>query len=114
MSAITFWEADMETGTQPKHTARRKTFGWGPTEDNYVIDPVLQSTALYVRAEAEDYIAAFNEINKTFDSPLILHRDNAEKNEIAFVTPVMREKEARNAIANLPIDVKSILRVLDY
>ena len=97
-----------------KHTAKRKAFGWGPTEENYVIDPVLQSTALYVRAETEDYIAAFNEINKTFDSPLILHRDNAEKNEIAFVTPVMREKEARNAIAKLPIDVKSILRVLDY
>lgn len=97
-----------------KHTAKRKAFGWGPTEENYVIDPVLQSTALYVRAETEDYITAFNEINKTFDAPLILHRDNAEKNEIAFVTPAIREKEARNAIANLPIDVKSILRVLDY
>ena len=97
-----------------KHTAKRKAFGWGPTEENYVIDPVLQSTALYVRAETEDYITAFNEINKTFDSPLILHRDNAEKNEIAFVTPAIREKEARNAIEKLPIDVKSILRVLDY
>ena len=97
-----------------KHTARRKAFGWGPTEDNYVIDPVLQNISLYVRAEADDYIAAFNEINKTFDSPVILHRENAPQNEIAFVTPVMREKEARAAINNLPINVKSILRVLDY
>ena len=97
-----------------KHTAKRKSFGWGPTEDNYVIDPFLQNNSLYVRAETDDYIEAFNQINKTFESPVILHRENAEKNEIAFITPAIREKEARNAIANLPIDVKALLRVLDY
>ncbi len=97
-----------------KHTARRKAFGWGPGEDNYVTDPLLQNTALYVRANADDYVNAFNEINKVFDSPVILHRDDADKNEIAFITPAMREKEARSAIEKLPIDVISILRVLDY
>ena len=83
-------------------------------DSNYVIDPFLQNNSLYVRAETDDYIEAFNQINKTFESPLILHRENAEKNEIAFITPAIREKEARNAIANLPIDVKALLRVLDY
>jgi homoserine dehydrogenase len=97
-----------------KHTARRKAFGWGPAEDNYVIDPLLQSGALYVRATTDDYVTAFNEINKVFDSPVILHREDEPKTEIAFITPVMREKEARAAIEKLPIDTKAILRVLDY
>jgi len=97
-----------------KHTARRKAFGWGKAAENYVIDPVLQSTSLYVCAETENYITAFNEINKQFDSPIILHRENAPKNEIAFITPVMREKEARAVIEQLPIKTKTILRVLDY
>ena len=97
-----------------KHTARRKAFGWGPAEDNYVIAPNLNNGALYVRATTDDYVAAFNEINKVFDSPTILHREDAPKTEIAFITPLMREKEAREVIEKLPIDAKLVLRVLDY
>lgn len=97
-----------------RHSTKRKAFGWGPAEDNYVIDPMLQSGALYVRAETDDYITAFNEVNKVFEAPHILHREDEPKTEIAFVTPVMREKEARASIENLPIDVKTVLRVLDY
>lgn len=97
-----------------KHTAKRKAFGWGPAENDYVMAPELQNSSLYVRATADDYVAAFNEINSTFDNPVILHRENAPKNEIAFIIPVMREKEARTALDKLPIDIKAILRVLDY
>lgn len=97
-----------------KHTAKRKAFGWGPAEENYVIDPLLQSTALYVRAETQDYVTAFNEVNKSFESPIILHREDEPKTEIAFITPVMREKEARAVIEKLPINVDTVLRVLDY
>ena len=97
-----------------KHTAKRKAFGWGPAEENYVIDPLLQSTALYVRAETQDYVTAFNEVNKSFESPVILHREDEPKTEIAFITPVMREKEARAVIEKLPINVNAVLRVLDY
>ena len=97
-----------------KHTAKRKAFGWGPCEEDYVIAPNLNSGALYVRAQTDDYVAAFNAINKAFDAPAILHRDDEPKTEIAFITPVMREKETREVIEKLPIDVKAILRVLDY
>lgn len=97
-----------------KHSTKRKSFGWGPAIDNYVIDPLLQSSSLYVRANTDDYITAFNEINKNFENPHILHRDDEPKTEIAFITPVMREKEARAVIEKLPLDVKSVLRVLDY
>ncbi|MBE6801605.1 MAG: homoserine dehydrogenase [Ruminococcaceae bacterium] len=97
-----------------KHTAKRKAFGWGPAEDNYVIDALLQSTSLYVRAETDDYVAAFNAVNKAFESPVILHREDEPKTEIAFVIPQTREKEARAVIESLPMDVKAVLRVLDY
>ena len=36
------------------------------------------------------------------------------KNEIAFVTPLMCEKEARAKVDTLGVEVKNILRVLDY
>ncbi len=97
-----------------RHTVKRKAFGWGPAEDNYVIDALLQSTSLYVRAETDDYVAAFNAVNKAFESPVILHREDEPKTEIAFVIPQMREKEARAVIETLPMDVKAVLRVLDY
>lgn len=97
-----------------KHTAKRKAFGWGPAEDNYVIAPNLNCGALYVRAQTDDYVAAFNAVNGAFESPIILHRDDETRNEIAFITPAIREKEAREVIEALPIDVKAILRVLDY
>ena len=97
-----------------KHTAKRKAFGWGPAENNYVIAPNLNCGALYVRAETDDYVAAFNAVNSAFESPVILHREDETKNEIAFITPSIREKEAREVIEALPINVKSILRVLDY
>ena len=97
-----------------KHTAKRKAFGWGPAEDNYVIAPNLNCGALYVRAQTDDYVVAFNAVNGAFESPIILHRDDETRNEIAFITPAIREKEAREVIEALPIDVKAILRVLDY
>lgn len=97
-----------------RNTAKRKMLGWDPAEENYVIDPYLQSGSLYIRAETEDYIKAFNEINSIFENPVILHREDETQNEIAFVTPVMREKEIRETLDKLPISVKCVLRVMDY
>lgn len=97
-----------------KHTEKRKAFGWSEAVDNYVKAPELQENALYVRAFTNDYENAVAQINKAFESAVILERDNAQNGEIAFVTPKAVEKDARAAIATLPIDVKSVLRVLDY
>lgn len=97
-----------------KHTEKRKAFGWAPAQSNYVVDPASRSTALYVRAHTENRDEATAAINRAFSSPLILHRDNADDGEIAFITPVMCEKDIRTVLAELPIDVKALLRVLDY
>ncbi len=97
-----------------RHATERKAFGWGPAEDNYVIDPLLQNSSLYVRAETNNYTTALNEVNKAFESPVILHRDDESETEIAFVTPVMCEKDARDTISKIPVNIKAVLRVLDY
>ena len=88
----------------------RKFFGWADEKKDFVASYLENETAFYVRALDADK----SEIENTFGTVQYLKRDNQAENEIAFVTPAIREKEARNAIEKLPIDVKSILRVLDY
>ena len=97
-----------------KHTEKRKLIGWGPAENDYVINPDEQSSSLYVRAAVNDYDDTYNKVNSSFDGAQILNYDGASKNEIAFITPLMNEKEAKTKIASLNIDVKNLLRVLDY
>lgn len=97
-----------------RHNTKRRIFGWEAAEDNYVMDPLMQTNSLYVRAKTDDYVKAFNAVNAVFENPTILHRENETKNEIAFVTPAMREKEARATIKTLPISEEFILRVTDY
>ncbi len=97
-----------------RHNTKRRLFGWEPAEENYVMNPLMQTSSLYVRAQCDDYVKAFNAVNAVFENPSVLHREGESKNEIAFVTPPMREKEARAAIKELPINSEFVLRVMDY
>ena len=97
-----------------KHTEKRKLFGWGPAENDYVIDPTEQSSSLFVRAVVSDYNAVSEQLKNTFADVQILNYDGANEKEIAFVTPLMNEKNARTKINALGIEIKNILRVLDY
>ena len=97
-----------------KHTEKRKLFGWGPAENDYVIDPTEQSSSLFVRAVVTDYKAVSEQLKNTFADVQILNYDGANEKEIAFVTPLMNEKNARTKINALGIEIKNVLRVLDY
>lgn len=97
-----------------KHTEKRRVFGWSPAQKNYVVDPLSQETALYVRGNAEDVEKAKAEVLKTFADATILTRANAENDEIAFIVPAMVERESHKLIESLPVKTKAILRVLDY
>lgn len=97
-----------------RHTEKRKVFGWGAAEDDFVIDPLNQNASLYVRAETGNRTAVITEAEKSFNGVCILNREGENTSEIAFITPAMKEKDARDLINKLPIKVKSILRVLDY
>ena len=97
-----------------KHTEKRKLLGWDDAENDYVISPLMQSSSLYVRALADNYNSAKEKIESIFDGVEILNYDGENEKEIAFVTPLMNEKDAREKIAALSLDIKNILRVLDY
>lgn len=97
-----------------KHLEKRILLGWEPAENDYVISPDEQSSSLYVRADVSDYNQIKEKINSTYEGVQILTYEGAPETEIAFVTPLMNEKEARQKIAELGINTKNILRVLDY
>ena len=95
-----------------KHTEKRKLIGWDDAENDYVINPLEQSSSLYIRAAVNNYNAVAEKIKALFNDVQILDSDN--KNEIAFVTPLMCEKDARAKVDSLNLEIKNILRVLDY
>lgn len=97
-----------------KHTERRKLIGWEAAEKNYVIDPLEQSTELYVRAEVESYNDAKAKVLSAFENAILLNYNEENKNEIAFVTPLMNEKLSREKINAFNFNIKNVLRVLDY
>ena len=88
----------------------RKFFGWDDKKDGYLEDYLECETALYVRATGADKAA----IEKAFGSVQYLTRENQPENEIAFVTPVRKEKELRTTLESLNIAVLNTIRIADY
>lgn len=83
------------------HLDTRKNLSWADGYDGYVSDPALDSTALYVRGTADNREAAVAEVLQVFPEAVILKRDNADTNEVAFVTPTGVEKELNTALDSL-------------
>lgn len=98
-----------------KHSARKKLFGWGESEPNYVIDYKQLETALYVRVQTEDAENAIEQIKAVFCDVNILRRDDAPANEFAFVTGVETEAVLTEKLDSLKnINICSVIRVTDY
>ncbi|MEG1834551.1 MAG: homoserine dehydrogenase [Oscillospiraceae bacterium] len=98
-----------------KHTARKKIFGWNKSEDDYVVDYKTLTTSFYVRANTADADIAKDALKSTFKDVKFLSRDDAPKNEIAFVTgkDVENVLDAKlKSISN--INPLSIIRITDY
>ena len=88
----------------------RKFFGWDDKKEDYLADYLECETALYVRATGADKA----EIEKAFDEVTFLSRENQAADEIAFVTPVKKEKDLRDTLASLDINILGIIRIADY
>lgn len=98
-----------------KHTARKKIFGWGASEDGYVADYEELETALFIRAESSDTRSAEKSVKDVFGSVKFVKRDNQPDNEFAFVTGSDKEIsliEKLNSIKE--IKPCSVIRVSDY
>lgn len=98
-----------------KHAKRKKIFGWGDSEPDYIADYTQMETELYIRATADDKEKAFEDIEKAFGDITVLYRRNAPANEFAFITELEKEcvlTEKLNSIKS--ITPCSVIRVTDY
>ncbi len=98
-----------------RHSEKRKEFGWDSGTDNYVVDYKNIETALYVRANADNKEEAVKAVYSAFGKAEILERADADRNELAFVTPWVSEKELDEKLNSIDcIDILSKIRVVDY
>ncbi len=96
------------------NTKERKFFGWDEAKEGLLADYLDEEVSLYVRATAESMENAEAEIENHFGSVTFLDRKEQAFDELAFVTPVMKERELRKIIAKLPLSVISTIRTVDY
>ncbi len=98
-----------------KHANRKKIFGWGKSEENYVVDYKQLETSLFVRAEAENAASAAQAVKSVFGDVKFIHRNGAPEKELAFVTEQDRESVLDEKLGSVKeIKPLSVIRVTDY
>lgn len=97
-----------------KHVDRKKAFGWGASEENYVVDYKTLETALYIRAKADDRAAALAAVEAQFGKVKVLSRDDADANELAFITGTDTEEALTDKLEKTGLQALSCIRVTDY
>lgn len=95
-----------------KHFKARKYLFWEDGSKDYVEDYLLNNTAMFVRAKAENETVAFQHISAIFGSVSRLSRKKAESGEIAFVTNPMPEQEITAKLAELETNGISVLNTI--
>ena len=98
-----------------QHAKERKDFGWGKSEDNYVVDYKTIAAPFYVRLVAEDVASTKENIQSILGDVTYLARDNAPQNELAFVTGVQTQDALQKTLAALSkVEVLRTLRITNY
>lgn len=97
-----------------KHVDRKKAFGWGASEENYVVDYKTLETALYIRTESSDKAAALAAVEAQFGKVKVLTREDAPENELAFVTGTDTEQALTEKFEKTGLQALSCIRVTDY
>lgn len=97
-----------------KHVDRKKAFGWGASEENYVVDYKTLETALYIRTEVSDKATALAAVEAQFGKVRVLSRVDAPANELAFVTGTDTEQVLTEKLENTGLQALSCIRVTDY
>lgn len=97
-----------------KHVDRKKAFGWGASEENYVVDYKTLETALYIRTEVSDKATALAAVEAQFGKVRVLSRVDAPANELAFVTGTDTEQALTEKLENTGFQALSCIRVTDY
>ena len=90
------------------------SLSWVDDGKNYVVDYKTTSVAFYVRLQGKDLR---NKIYRQFEKVTFIEHLREAEDEIAFITPVMVEKDFYAKIAALSshgVQLKNSIRVLDY
>ena len=88
-----------------------KVFGWKDTDADILSDYTQKETAMYVRCTVADKAEACRTLRSIFGRVLFLWRSNQPDNEIAFITPVMKERDLRRVLSTTGVNVITTIRV---
>lgn len=91
-----------------KHVDRRKVFGWGPGEEDYVVDYKTQlEMPFYVRAKLSE-----NEVMSMFNDVKFLSRKGQPSDEVAFITDSMTQEKLYKTLGDSK--VLNVIKVTNY
>lgn len=91
-----------------KHIDRRKVFGWGPGEEDYVVDYKTQlEMPFYVRAKLSE-----TEVMSMFNDVKFLSRKGQPSDEIAFITDSMTQAKLYEILGDSK--VLNVIKVTNY
>lgn len=91
-----------------KHVDRRKVFGWGPGEEDYVVDYKTQlEMPFYVRAKLSE-----NEVMSMFSDVKFLSRKGQPSDEVAFITDSMTQDKLYKTLGDSK--VLNVIKVTNY
>jgi len=96
---------------------RNNRFIWVKTDDEFILDHAEAETSYFVRVKTSEKASVINEVNKLFGSCNFISIESpAAADEVAFITPVRKEKELQSALEhinhmNCVNSIYSIIRV---
>lgn len=91
-----------------KHVDRRKVFGWGPGEEDYVVDYKTQlEMPFYVRAKLSE-----SEVLSMFSDVKFLSRKGQPSDEVAFITDSMTQEKLYKTLGDSK--VLNVIKVTNY
>ncbi len=99
-----------------KHTETSRSLNWADSEQSFIRPFEMFTCGNYIRLLAKNLEAVKSEIKNAFGEVDYLTSKKSAENELAFVTGVMTEKAALEAIERISdnAEVLGRLRVLDY
>lgn len=91
-----------------KHIDRRKVFGWGPGEEDYVVDYKTQlEMPFYVRAKLSE-----TEVMSMFNDVKFLSRKGQPSDEVAFITDSITQAKLYEILGDSK--VLNVIKVTNY
>ena len=96
-----------------ENSKERKHFGWVPACEDNLSDYTDKETALYVRCTVPDKADACRRLKSIFGKVVFLWRKDQPENEVAFITPVMKEKQLRKVLSTTGVSVVTTIRIFE-